>query len=54
MTIDAYQTLYNSSVTFGTRKQLQSEQGRAELQHMKGELEKRKQRLENRLTNIEA
>ncbi len=26
-TIAAYQTLYQSSVTFGTRKQLQAEQG---------------------------
>ena len=29
MSIAAYQTLYQSSVTFGTRKQLQSEQGKA-------------------------
>ena len=27
MTIDAYKTLYDSSITFGVRKQLQAEQG---------------------------
>merc|ERR1712063_233825 len=30
MSIAAYQTLYQSSVTFGTRKQLQSEEGKAQ------------------------
>ena len=32
MTIDAYKILYESSVTFGVRKQLQAEQGMAELE----------------------
>ena len=32
MTIDAYQTLYESSLTFSMRKQLQSEQGTPELE----------------------
>lgn len=32
MTIDAYKTLYESSVTFGVRKQLQAEQGMSELE----------------------
>jgi dynein light intermediate chain, axonemal len=32
MTIDAYKTLYDSSVTFGTRKQLQAEQGIPEME----------------------
>lgn len=32
MTIDAYKTLYDSSVTFGVKKQLQAEQGMAEME----------------------
>ena len=32
MTIDAYKTLYESSVTFGVRKQLEAEQGMDELE----------------------
>merc|ERR1712070_70129 len=32
MTIDAYKTLYESSVTFGVRKQLQAEQGMGEME----------------------
>merc|ERR1719488_343398 len=32
MTIDAYKTLYDSSVTFGVRKQLQAEQGMGEME----------------------
>jgi dynein light intermediate chain len=32
MTISAYETLYESSLTFSMRKQLQSEQGAPELQ----------------------
>jgi dynein light intermediate chain len=32
MTIAAYQTLYQSSITFGMRKSLQAEQGNAALQ----------------------
>jgi dynein light intermediate chain len=32
MTISAYETLYESSVTFGMRKQLQSEQGAPQLE----------------------
>ena len=47
MTIAAYQTLYQSSVTFGTRKQLQAEEGKSEMQEKKEELEKKKIRLEN-------
>lgn len=33
MTIAAYQTLYESSITFGMRKALQAEQGNTELQN---------------------
>ena len=32
MTVDAYKALYDSSVTFGTRKQLQAEQGIPEME----------------------
>lgn len=32
MTIAAYQTLYESSVAFGMRKALQSEQGKADME----------------------
>jgi len=32
MTIDAYKTLYESSVVFGVRKQLQAEEGRSDLE----------------------
>jgi dynein light intermediate chain len=32
MTIAAYQTLYQSSLTFGMRKQMQSELGKKELE----------------------
>lgn len=32
MTIDAYKTLYDSSVTFGVKKQLQAEQGMVEME----------------------
>merc|ERR1711935_562473 len=42
MTVAAYQTLYASSVTFGTRKQLQSEQGKAEMEAAILELEEKK------------
>jgi len=43
MTIAAYQTLYKSSVTFGMRKQIQAEQGKAELENRIAELEKQKE-----------
>lgn len=53
MTVEAYQTLYASSVTFGTRKQLQSVQGEEEMEEQKVELEKRRVRLNNSLKEIE-
>lgn len=49
MTLAAYQTLYHGSVIFGIRKQLQAEQGRAELENKIEELEKKKIYLENRV-----
>lgn len=48
MTIDAYETLYESSVTFSMRKQLQSEQGTPELEVQIKELEEKKETLEER------
>jgi dynein light intermediate chain len=49
MTINAYQTLYQSSVTFGMRKQLQSELGKSELETKIEELEKKKGKLEDKV-----
>jgi dynein light intermediate chain, axonemal len=49
MTIAAYQTLYQSSVTFGMRKQLQSEQGKAELETKIEELMKKKAKLDEKV-----
>lgn len=45
MTIAAYQTLYQSSVSFGIRKQVESEEGKPELEAQIAELEKRKMQL---------
>merc|ERR1712216_912990 len=47
MTIDAYKTLYDSSVTFGVRKQLQAEQGMTELEQQIAELEEQKKENEH-------
>merc|ERR1712217_446748 len=52
MSIAAYQTLYQSSVTFGTRKQLQSEQGKAETEQ-KRQREARAVELKNKCEAIE-
>ncbi|CEM08837.1 unnamed protein product [Vitrella brassicaformis CCMP3155] len=52
MTIAAYQTLYGSSVTFGTRKQLQSEQGKSETEQMIDELEAQRQQLEAKVVEL--
>jgi dynein light intermediate chain len=49
MTLAAYQTLYHGSVIFGIRKQLQAEQGRAELENKIEDFGKRKIYLENRV-----
>lgn len=46
MTLDAYRTLYESSMTFGVKKQLQAEQGMSELEARVGELSERKRVLE--------
>merc|ERR1719313_3336025 len=52
MTIDAYKTLYESSVTFGVRKQLQAEQGMDEMQNKIEELEASKRSLENQVQEL--
>lgn len=46
MTIDAYKTLFASSVTFGIKKQLRSEQGIPELEDQVKDLEAQKAQLE--------
>jgi len=46
MTIDAYKTLFASSVTFGIKKQLRAEQGIPELEGQAQELEQQKAHLE--------
>lgn len=45
MTIDAYKTLYDSSVIFGIRKQKQSEDGMEEMRQNIRDLEEKKARL---------
>merc|ERR1711879_903417 len=52
MSIAAYQTLYQSSVTFGTRKQLQSEQGKSETEQMIAEHEDQKRQRESRVVEL--
>lgn len=46
MTIDAYKTLFSSSVTFGIKKQLRAEQGIPELENQVNALESEKSQLE--------
>ena len=52
MTIDAYKTLYDSSVTFGVRKQLQAEQGMAEMEGKINSLNETKKTLENQVLEL--
>lgn len=52
MTIDAYKTLYDSSVTFGVRKQLEAEQGMAALEAQVAELQKTKKFLESEVMDL--
>jgi dynein light intermediate chain len=49
MTIAAYQSLYESSVLFGINKQIQAEEGKADLEHRIEDLEKQKQVLLNKV-----
>eukprot|EP00927_Polykrikos_kofoidii_P010408 TRINITY_DN14398_c0_g1_i1.p1 TRINITY_DN14398_c0_g1~~TRINITY_DN14398_c0_g1_i1.p1 ORF type:complete len:249 (+),score=52.85 TRINITY_DN14398_c0_g1_i1:59-805(+) len=52
MSIAAYQTLYQSSVTFGTRKQLQSEEGKASSEAMIAEQEELRRQREARVVEL--
>lgn len=52
MTIDAYKTLYESSVTFGVRKQLQAEAGLAEMEAKIEELGEAKKDLQNQVLEL--
>lgn len=54
MTIAAYQTLYQSAVTFGMRKQLQAEHGKADLEKRIEELEARRIKLENKVIELKS
>ena len=49
MTIASYQTLYESAILFGIRKQLQAEEGKEELKKKIAELEKKKLELTNKV-----
>jgi dynein light intermediate chain len=50
MTIAAYQTLYESSVAFGMRKSLMSEQGKVDMEENIGQLEQEKRELEQQVS----
>ena len=54
MTIAAYQTLYQSSVTFAMRKQLQAEHGKADLERTIDQLDQKKNKLENKVSELKA
>merc|ERR1711988_1385153 len=54
MTIAAYQTLYESSIAFGMRKALQSEQGKADMEARIKQLEAEKDDLEKQVTELTA
>ncbi|KAK2852422.1 hypothetical protein Q7C36_007623 [Tachysurus vachellii] len=54
MTIDAYQTLYESSVAFGMRKALQSEQGKSDMEKKIADLENEKTELERQVNELKA
>lgn len=49
MTIAAYQTLYQSSVTFGVRKQVESEEGKEDLENSIDQFKKMKNELEQKV-----
>jgi len=54
MTINAYQTLYKSSITFGLRKTLQAEQGNTEVTKKVEELQLQKKKLQAQLAEQRA
>ena len=49
MTIAAYQSLYESSVLFGINKQIQAEEGKADLEKRIQQLERQKEILTNKV-----
>ena len=53
MTIASYQTLYNSAILFGIRKQLQAESGKEELKKKLDGLEKKKIELTNKKIQLD-
>ena len=53
MTIASYQTLYESAILFGIRKQLQAEEGNEELKKKKEELEIKKKKLIEKKLQLE-
>ncbi|XP_058246770.1 axonemal dynein light intermediate polypeptide 1 isoform X2 [Hemibagrus wyckioides] len=54
MTIDAYQTLYESSVAFGMRKALQAKQGQSDMELKITDLENEKRELERQVNELKA
>merc|ERR1712205_21935 len=54
MTIAAYQTLYQSSVTFGMRKALQAEQGKSDMENRIVQLQGEKKDLERQIQDLKA
>ncbi len=52
MTTDAYKTLYDSSITFGVRKQLQAEQGMGSLEDKIQILSQEKREYENKVLEL--
>ena len=53
MSIASYQTLYESAILFGIRKQLQAEAGKEELKKKKEELEARKKKLTDKKLQLD-
>ena len=53
MTIGAYHTLYKSAVSFGLRKQIQSEDGKKNVEDQIRQLEKKKKDLKKKQTALE-
>lgn len=54
MTIQAYQTLYESSVAFGMRKALMAEQGKSDMEQLIKNLEAEKKDLEKQVMDLKA
>lgn len=54
MTIAAYQTLYQSSVTFAMRKQIQAEHGKADLDNRIEEFEARRKAQDFKIVELKA